>query len=55
MHLNRSANVLRMSKIQLIDLDMSSDEEEMGGMVISRKVMQGRLGWLSTMVESDTK
>ena len=55
MCLNRLASVLRMSKIQLIDLDMSSDEEEMGGMVISRKVMQARLGWLSTMVEPDTK
>ena len=55
MRLNRLANVWRMSKIQLIDLDMSSDEEEMGGMVISRKVMRGRLGWLSTVVEPDTK
>ena len=44
-----------MSKIQLIDLDTSLDEEEMGGMVISRKVMQGRLGWLSTIVEPDMK
>ena len=44
-----------MSKIQLIDLDMSSDEEEMDGMMISRRVMQGRLGWLSTVVEPDTK
>ena len=44
-----------MSKIQLIDLDTSSEEEEMGGMMILRKVMQGRLGWLSTVVEPDTK
>ena len=55
MHLNRLANVSRMSKIQLIDLDTSSDEEETGGMVISRKAMRGRLGWLSTIVEPDTK
>ena len=44
-----------MCKIQLIDLDMSSEEEEMGGMMISGKVMRGRLGWLSTMVEPNTK
>ena len=44
-----------MSKIQLIDLDMSSDEEEMGGIMISRKVMRGQLGWLSTVVEPDMK
>ena len=55
MRLNRLTNVLRMSKIQLIDLDTSLDEEEMGSVVISRKVMRGRLGWLNTVVEPDTK
>ena len=44
-----------MSRIQLIDLDMSSEEEEMGGVIISRKVMLGRLGWLSTVVEPHMK
>ena len=44
-----------MSRIQLIDLDTSSEEEEMGGVMISRKVMRGRLGWLSSMVEPHTK
>ena len=44
-----------MSKIQLIDLDTSSDEEETGGVMISRKVMRGQLGWLSTVVEPDMK
>ena len=44
-----------MSKIQLIDLDTSSDEEEMGGMMILRNLMWGQLGWLSTIVEPDTK
>ena len=44
-----------MNRIQLIDLNMSSEEEEMGGMMISRKVMQSRLGWLSTMVEPHMK
>ena len=55
MHSNRLVNVWKMSKIQLIDLDMYSEEEEMGGVMISRKVMRGRLGWLSTVVEPDTK
>ena len=55
MHSNRLVNVWKMSKIQLIDLDMSSDEEEMGGIMILRRVMQGRLGRLSTMVEPDMK
>ena len=44
-----------MNRIQLIDLDMSSEEEEMGGVIISRKVMQSRLGWLSTVIESHMK
>ena len=44
-----------MNRIQLIDLDMSSEEEEMGGMMISRKIMQSRLGWPSTMVEPHMK
>ena len=44
-----------MSRIQLIDLDTSSEEEEMGGVMISMKVMRGRLGWLSTVVEPHTK
>ena len=44
-----------MSRIQLIDLDTSSEEEETGGVMISRKVMQGRFGWLSTVVEPHTK
>ena len=55
MPLNRLTNVLRISKIQLIDLDTSLDEEETGSMVISRKVMRGRLGWLNTVVEPDMK
>ena len=44
-----------MNRIQLIDLDMSSEVEEMGGMMILRKVMRSRLGWLSTVVEPHMK
>ena len=55
MHLNRLVNMWKMSKIQLIDLGTSSDEEEMGGVMILRRVMRGQLGWLSTVVEPDTK
>ena len=55
MRSNRLVIMWKMSKIQLIDLDMSSDEEEMGGMMILRRVMQGQLGWLSTVVEPDMK
>ena len=44
-----------MNRIQLIDLDTSSEEEEMGGMMILRKVMRSRLGWLSTAVEPHMK
>ena len=44
-----------MNRIQLIDLDTSSEEEETGGMMISRKEMQSRLGWLSTEVEPHMK
>ena len=36
-----------MSKLHLIDLDTSSEDEEMGDVMISRRVMQNRLGWLS--------
>ena len=34
---------------------MSLEEEDMGGVMISRRIMRGRLGWLSTVVEPDTK
>ena len=44
-----------MSRIQLIDLDTSSEEEKTGGVMISRKVKRGRLGWLSSMVEPHMK
>ena len=55
MHSKRLVNMWKMSKIQLIDLDTSSEEEETGGVIILRRVMRGRLGWLSTVVEPDTK
>ena len=41
-----------MSRIQLIDLDTSSEEEETGGMMILRKEMPRSLGWLSTEIEA---
>ena len=44
-----------MSKIQFIDLDMSSEDEETGGVVISKHEMQSRLGWLSTKVKPQMK
>ena len=44
-----------MNRIQLVDLDTSSEEEETGGVVISRQEMRSRLGWLSTEVEPHMK
>ena len=45
----------RMNRIQLVDLDMSSDKEESGGVVISKQKMQSRLGWFSTKIEPQMK
>ena len=44
-----------MNRIQLVDLDILSEEEETGGVVILRQEMQSRLGWLSTEVEPHMK
>ena len=44
-----------MNRIQLVDLDMSSDEEDTGGMVISKHEMQSRLEWCNTRVEPQMK
>ena len=46
---------MRMSKIQFIDLNTSSDKEETGGVVISKHKMWSRLGWLSTKVVPQVK
>ena len=35
----------RMSRIQFVDLDMSSDEEETGSVLILKHKMWTRLGW----------
>ena len=37
-----------MSRIQFIDLDMSSDEEETGGVIISKHEIRTRLGWFNS-------
>ena len=34
-----------MSRIQFVDLDTSSSEEETGSVIISEHEMQTRLGW----------
>ena len=44
-----------MNKLWLIDLDTSSEDEEMGGVMISRKMIRNRLGWLSTVAEPQTE
>ena len=44
-----------MSRIQFVDLDMSSEDEETGGVVISKHEMQSRLGWFSTKIEPQMK
>ena len=36
-----------MSRIQFIDLDMSSDKENTGGVIISKHEIQTRLGWIN--------
>ena len=41
----------RRNKLQLIDLDTSSEDEEMGGVMVSRRIIQSRLGWLNTIAE----
>ena len=43
-----------MNRIQLVDLDTSS-EEVTGGVVILRQEMQSRLGWLNTKGETHLK
>ena len=48
---NRLVKVYKMNKLQLIDLDTSSEDEEMGGVMVSQKMIQNRLGWLSTVAE----
>ena len=44
-------NVYKMNKLRLIDLDTSSEDEEMGGVMVSRRMIRSRLGWLSTVAE----
>ena len=48
-------NVYKMNKLQLIDLDTSSEDEEMGGVMVSRRMIQSRLGWLNTIAEPQTE
>ena len=40
-----------MNKLWLIDLDTSSEDEEIGGVMVSQKMIRSRLGWLSTVAE----
>ena len=40
-----------MNKLQLLDLDTSSEDEEMGGVMVSRRMIQSRLRWLNTVAE----
>ena len=44
-----------MNKLWLIDLDTSSEDEEMGGVMVSQKMIPNRLQWLSTVVEPKTE
>ena len=44
-------NVYKMNKLWLIDLDTSSEDEEMGGVMVSRRIIRSRLGWLNTVAE----
>ena len=44
-----------MSIIQFIDLDMSSDKEERGGVKISKHEMQTRLGWFNSKEVPEVK
>ena len=56
--LNRLTNDQRktkMSRIQLVDLDTLSEDEETGGLVIFKHEMWSRLGWLSTKVVPQVK
>ena len=39
-----------MSRIQIVDLDTSSEDEETGGVIISKHEMWSRVGWLSSKV-----
>ena len=47
--------IKRMNRIQLVDLDTSSDEGETGGVVISKHKMWSRLGWFTTKVVPQMK
>ena len=44
-----------MNRIQLVDLDTSSDKEETGSVVILKHEMQSRLGWFSIKVVPQIK
>ena len=44
-----------MNKLRLIDLDTSSEDEEMGGFMVSRRMIRSSLGWLSTVSEPQTE
>ena len=44
-----------MNKLWLIDLDTSSEDEEMGGVMVSRRMIRSRLGWLNTVSEPQTE
>ena len=37
-----------MSRIQFVDLDTSSDDEETGGVIISKHEVRTRLGWFNS-------
>ena len=45
----------KMTKLWLIDLDTSSEDEEMGGVMVSRRMIRSRLGWLNTVAEPQTE
>ena len=48
-------NVYKMNKLWLIDLDTSSEDKEMGGVMVSRRMIRSRLGWLNTVAEPQTE
>ena len=47
--------IKRINRIQLVDLDMSSDEEQKGDVEILKHEMRRRLGWFSTKVIPQVK
>ena len=47
--------IKRINRIQLVDLNTSSDEEQTGDVVILKHEMRSRLGWFSTKVVPQVK